>query len=288
MVASPLNARARDLACLIGESIPETTANQLLVGVDSGDGIIANEHPDVCVTFVENSTEVRVHALGMDVRTSIAEAPHTVAEILQGFDEDKIAKAVLDDTPSAGAALPNNQLPIGWLADHMPKGRVELGVGLFEGVMSADIAELLGRMEVPVTITPWKGLILHDLSEGDADVVVRVLAPRGLIFDVNSPFFRTHLSAVASRLVDKMLPRHSTPERSRHKPHNKCEHSQRARDPHGDAVKRLRWFLRRANNSQLLVDLAVIVSATMSGVTDKGAGFMPSHRTNDKARTSSD
>ena len=65
---------------------------------------------------------------------------------------------------------------------------MELGVGLFEGVMSADIAELVGRMEVPVTITPWKGLIFHDLAEGDADVVVRVLAPRGLIFDVNSPF----------------------------------------------------------------------------------------------------
>lgn len=84
--------------------------------------------------------------------------------------------------------MPTTELPIGWLAEHMPEGRVELGVGLYQGVMHADIAELVGRMEVPVTITPWKGLIFHDLAEADAEVVVRVLAPRGLIFDVNSPF----------------------------------------------------------------------------------------------------
>src|SRR5699024_2302369 len=91
--------------------------------------------------------------------------------------------AVLSD-----ATLPTTPLPICWLADHMPQGRVGLGVGLFEVVKSADIAGVVGRMEVPVSITQGKGLILHDLAEGDADVVVRVLAPRRLIFDVNSPF----------------------------------------------------------------------------------------------------
>lgn len=188
VVASPLNSRARELARLIGEAAPESTKDNIVIGVDSGDGLIASHHPHVCVTLIENTTEVRVNVLEREIRTEISEAPSAVAEILQGLNANKTAGAQLADAELINAPLKNSQLPIGWLAEHMPSGRVELGVGLFDGVMSAEIAEILGKMEVPVTITPWKGLVLHDLSEGDADVVVRVLAPRGLIFDANSPF----------------------------------------------------------------------------------------------------
>ncbi|MDY5840914.1 MAG: precorrin-3B synthase, partial [Corynebacterium camporealensis] len=75
----------------------------------------------------------------------------------------------------------------GWLADHLPAGRVDLGAGLHRGILPADFAELIGRLEVDITVTPWQGVIFHDIADGDADVVLRVLAPRGFIFDVNSP-----------------------------------------------------------------------------------------------------
>ena len=181
IVASPLSQRARQLAQSISDEVPVSTAETTLVGVDAGEGSIACQQLDVCVHIAEGSSDVHVRAAHHDLYTSMEVAPRAVAKILASFETTSDAELV-------DATLPATPLPIGWLADHMPEGRVELGVGLFEGVMSADIAELVGRMEVPVTITPWKGLIFHDLSEGDADVVVRVLAPRGLIFDVNSPF----------------------------------------------------------------------------------------------------
>lgn len=181
VVASPLSKQARHLAQAIGSKVPESAAESLLIGVDGGEGSITCQQLDVCVQVADDSTEVQISTSQEVIRTTVEQAPDAVSEIVEGIE-------VAHDEALSDATLPTTPLPIGWLADHMPDGRVELGVGLFEGVMSADIAELVGRMEVPVTITPWKGLIFHDLAEGDADVVVRVLAPRGLIFDVNSPF----------------------------------------------------------------------------------------------------
>ncbi|APT82616.1 cobalamin biosynthesis protein CobG [Corynebacterium ammoniagenes] len=181
VVASPLNARARQLAHSIGTAVPDSAAENLVVGVDAGDGTIESQGLDVCVYLAESSSEVRVSTAEQELSTTITEAPQAVAQLLHKLGSN-------NDAELFDATLPTTELPIGWLAEHMPEGRVELGVGLYQGVMHADIAELVGRMEVPVTITPWKGLIFHDLAEADAEVVVRVLAPRGLIFDVNSPF----------------------------------------------------------------------------------------------------
>jgi precorrin-3B synthase len=37
-------------------------------------------------------------------------------------------------------------------------------------------------------ITPWRSVLVCDLSEDAADVTLRVLAPLGLVFDANSPW----------------------------------------------------------------------------------------------------
>jgi precorrin-3B synthase len=39
-----------------------------------------------------------------------------------------------------------------------------------------------------VVITPWRSLLVCDLSEGVADTALRVLAPLGLVFDDTSPW----------------------------------------------------------------------------------------------------
>lgn len=78
--------------------------------------------------------------------------------------------------------------PIGWL--DQPDGRVTLAAGLRFGVLPARLADFLVAVEHPITVTPWRSVLLHDLDEGVAEQVVRVLAPMGLIFDANSPWLR--------------------------------------------------------------------------------------------------
>jgi precorrin-3B synthase len=55
-------------------------------------------------------------------------------------------------------------------------------------VLQARVAEFLAAPGKPVMVTPWRSVVLCDLDEGEADVVLRVLAPLGLIFDENSPW----------------------------------------------------------------------------------------------------
>lgn len=56
------------------------------------------------------------------------------------------------------------------------------------GILPARVAEFLAAIEVPLVITPWRSVLVCDLSEEVADTALRVLAPLGLIFDDNSPW----------------------------------------------------------------------------------------------------
>lgn len=93
-------------------------------------------------------------------------------------------------TGAAGAELAAEPGPIGWLDEHQAEGVVNLGAGVYQGAIPAQFAQLIGQLEVAITVTPWGGLVFHDIAEGDAEVVLRVLAPRGFIFDINSPLLR--------------------------------------------------------------------------------------------------
>ena len=93
-------------------------------------------------------------------------------------------------TGATGAELTTEPGPIGWLDEHQAEGVVDLGAGVHQGAIPAQFAQLIGQLEVDITVTPWGGLVFHDIAEGDAEVVLRVLAPRGFIFDINSPLLR--------------------------------------------------------------------------------------------------
>ncbi len=67
-------------------------------------------------------------------------------------------------------------------------GRVTLGAALPLGVLQARVAEFLAAIEAPLVITPWRSVLVFDLTEATADVALRVLAPMGLVFDENSPW----------------------------------------------------------------------------------------------------
>ena len=93
-------------------------------------------------------------------------------------------------TGAAGVELAAEPGPIGWLDEHQAEGVVDLGAGVYQGAIPAQFAQLIGQLEVDITVTPWGGLVFHDIAEGDAEVVLRVLAPRGFIFDIHSPLLR--------------------------------------------------------------------------------------------------
>jgi precorrin-3B synthase len=56
------------------------------------------------------------------------------------------------------------------------------------GVLQARVAEFVAAIGAPLTITPWRSVLIFDLVEGVADTALRVLAPMDLVFDETSPW----------------------------------------------------------------------------------------------------
>lgn len=195
VLASPLSAVARELArdiAAVCEGLE--AASEVLLGVDDGSGDIVAEGVDFgallrgtdsaqlitqgVLSDAVLAIEDLVPALVNAIEEAAAKAPEEASADTGRTEELKLPATETSDKPAQ---------PIGWLAEHTPEGRVDLGAGLHKGVIPAKFADLIGRLDVDITVTPWQGLVFHDIAEGDAEVVLRVLAPRGFIFDVNSP-----------------------------------------------------------------------------------------------------
>lgn len=99
--------------------------------------------------------------------------------------EPSTAAHPFDDARLGAPAPAHAGPPIGWLEQN--DGRVALGAGVPGGVLSAELAQYLAAIDRPIAVTPWRSVIVVDLDEGAADVVLRVLAPKGLVFDADSP-----------------------------------------------------------------------------------------------------
>jgi precorrin-3B synthase len=100
------------------------------------------------------------------------------------------AGVLLDALTADGLSPAANQCSagegeIGWLTQ--ADGLVHLGAALPLGTMSAQMARMLDVIEAPVVLCRDRVLRIEGLSESIAEQVVRVLAPQGLIFDINSP-----------------------------------------------------------------------------------------------------
>ncbi|GAC1648398.1 MAG: precorrin-3B synthase [Mycobacterium sp.] len=146
----------------------ETTAALLLAGRDTG---VRLTPPDVVPALIEVATRF-TRMRGKDWR--IAELAD-VTGLLAG----------LDPTTAPGATWPPAVQPsVGWLSQD--DGRIALGAGVPLGVLQARVAELLAALRAPMAITPWRSVLVFDLDDSVADSALRVLAPRGLVFDENS------------------------------------------------------------------------------------------------------
>lgn len=225
ILQSPLSGRVggradvRDLVhefdrALIAEPSLATLPGRTLIAFDDGRGDVLGECPDFGVVAHDEDTfeliiggqtsgllvtrDDVVPALitvalewnngrGTAWRIAEVDAADAVAEAVMGKLGDKVRRQA--PTPAENFdATAGLSRQIGWI--EQPDGRVSLAAGLRFGVLPARLARAIAQTQVPVHITPWYSLILHDLEEDVAEQVVKVLAPNGLIFDRKSTWLR--------------------------------------------------------------------------------------------------
>jgi precorrin-3B synthase len=194
-LVAALDAALRDDAELAG--LP----GRFLFGLDDGTGDISGLGVDAGLHALDGDTAAVVVA-GRDsgVRVPLVGGVATLLGIARRFvrirgtawraaELPDPAALVADLTATAppGVTFPvHTHPPVGWIDQQ--DGRVALGAGVPLGVLDAEVARYLAAVQAPVTITPWRSVLLFDLDEGIADVALRVLAPLGLIFDDTSPW----------------------------------------------------------------------------------------------------
>jgi precorrin-3B synthase len=212
IVASPLSGRAGGLAdvrpwvadldtAIQAEPVLAALPGRFWFSLDDGRGDVSGLRADAGVQVLDADT-VALLLAGVDtgVRLSPDAAVPTLVTIAARFQrirEKHWRIAELDDnaalmagfvaTAPAGHPAPaDGTPPVGWIAQR--DERVTLGAAVPLGVLPARTAEFLAAIDAPLVITPWRSVLVCDLTEPVADTALRVLAPMGLIFDENSPW----------------------------------------------------------------------------------------------------
>lgn len=213
IVASPLSGRTGESRCDVRGVVAALDSalqcdrqlsglpGRFLFGLDDGRGDISALGADAGVHALDGTTAALLLA-GRDtgVRLNITDAPSALVAVARRFvelrgscwrmkelDDPATVLPPLTATAPAGRTWPpTTRAPVGWIAQH--DGLVTLGAAVPLGVLDAETARYLAAVAAPLAITPWRSVLIFDLPEETADAAVRVLAPRGLIFDQNSPW----------------------------------------------------------------------------------------------------
>ncbi|MCH9642903.1 MAG: precorrin-3B synthase [Actinomycetia bacterium] len=212
IVASPLSGRSGGLCDVRGLVAALDSAVQcdpqlrqlpgrFLFGLDDGRGDISGLEPDAGIHALDESavalllagrdTGVRLNvtavvAVLLAAAVRFTELRGTCWRIAE-LDDPLAILGPLTPTASAGRTWPApTRPPVGWI--EQTDGRVTLGCAPPLGVLDAESALYLAALGAPMAITPQRSVLLFDLDEGTADAALRVLAPRSLVFDQNSPW----------------------------------------------------------------------------------------------------
>lgn len=205
IVASPLSPTLWPLAAELDRVICEdpelaAIASNAVIGIDDGSGDVTHLAPEVCLVRSQDQDQQTYHvviqsALSTPEPLPAKEATDVAIAVLRRWSSKKngesnpqgtLADAATEVLPStvgfAHRAPASTVGPIGWIEQG---STVALAAGFPQRRCEADIAELLGMLGKPTALTCWSSVVVHDLTPEEADVVVRVLAPRGLVFDAN-------------------------------------------------------------------------------------------------------
>lgn len=210
IVSSPLSGRVGgvlDVRPWVAELDAALRADPVLAGLpgrfwfsfDDGSADVSGLRADVGVHVLDDGTPALLLS-GTDtgVRLCPDEVIATLCDVARRFvairenrwrvaelDDPEVLLAELTPTAGPGRSWPvQTHGPVGWLQQR--DGRVALGAAVPLGVLPSRTAEYVAAIGAPIVITPWRSLLVCDLSDEVADVSLRVLAPQGLIFDENS------------------------------------------------------------------------------------------------------
>jgi precorrin-3B synthase len=205
IVASPLSGRVGGIAdvrawvaeldaAIQAEPVLAQLPDGFLFSLDDGRDDVSGLGADVGVHVVDDHAALVLAGRDTGVRLTIRELVETMIAVAMRFVEvrgEAWRVSELAD-PSAlwpGALLGNGfrrvtRSPVGWI--EQDDGRVALGAAVPQGMLPARVAEYLAAIEAPLVVTPWRSMLVCDLDEVVADTALRVLAPMGLVFDVNS------------------------------------------------------------------------------------------------------
>ncbi|ORA58164.1 precorrin-3B synthase [Mycobacteroides franklinii] len=217
IVASPLSGRDGDFADvrplvvrldrgLISSPALADLPGRFLFSLDDGRGDMATMGADIGVRhepagwrlLIDGHLTEGLHGPEGAVECMLAAAQAfvrirgnawRVSELSAGAET--LAASLRLTTVPGQAASPNahpGRAPVGWIEQGPEGDLVTLGAAVPLGQLPARVAALLAAAEKPVVITPWRSVLLCDLPHEDADAVLRVLAPLGLIFDERSPW----------------------------------------------------------------------------------------------------
>lgn len=211
IVASPLSGRVGGLTDVrpwvveLDRAIrdaPELARlpGRFLFSLDDGTGDVSGLAADAGVQVLAgNAGSLALLLAGRDsgVRLRNADAITTLVAVARRFtdvrgeawriteldDHDALIEG-LDRVEPALAVAPVTRPPVGWI--EQSDGAVTLGAAVPLGVLTARQAQFVAAIGAPVVITPWRSLLICDLTEPVADASLRVLAPLGLVFDETS------------------------------------------------------------------------------------------------------
>lgn len=192
-------------------------SGKFLFGLDDGAGDIARRRPDLgAIWHSVGALELLVAGKAAGVYCDADSVTGVIADLAEHFvsipehgwrlapDTDphrsvlataRLHEGTSDELASASEATtdvarehprPEPHPPVGWIDS--PDGSVSLLAVTELAIIEHRLAEFLGAIDTDTTISPDRVLGIHGLSEGQAEQVVRVLAPMGLIFDANSPW----------------------------------------------------------------------------------------------------
>jgi precorrin-3B synthase len=217
VVASPLSGRSggrRDVRPWVGELDSAICAEPSLAelggrfwfSLDDGRADVSGLRADVGVHVLDDGCALLLAGHDSGIRLAAREVVDTLVGIARRFLEIRGSAWRVNELDDIGDLLPGAQPgaapfvaatkgPVGWIPQ--ADGRIALGAALPLGVLPAGTAEYLAAIEAPLVITPWRSVLVCDLSEEVADVTLRVLAPLGLVFDENSAWL--NVSACAGR-----------------------------------------------------------------------------------------
>jgi precorrin-3B synthase len=208
IVASPLSGRVGgnvDVRESVGELDAAICAEPRLAelggrfwfSLDDGRADVSGLGADAGVHWLDDSCALLVAGQDTGVRVPVSDVANTLVGVAVRFLEirgkawrvnelDNLHDLIPGARLNAKLFPPVTKAPVGWIAQE--DGRVALGAAVPLGVLPARVADCLASIGAPLVITPWRSVLVCDLSEEVADVSLRVLAPLGLVFDENSPW----------------------------------------------------------------------------------------------------